>query len=110
MFCILQALEKRNKLRKRLGKNQIVPQAQTDLNIKEEQIQSSPKERPTSIDIFTVEKKKDDLVVGDTKQTAEAKDERIVRGDVNTGSLEEKAGGDAAICEYLYYLFIVSYM
>ena len=101
-----QALEKRNKLRKRLGKNQVVPQAQTDLDIKAERIQSSPKERPTSYDIFTLEKRKDDIGVGDKEQT----DERIVGGDVNSGSVEEKAGGDAAICEYLYYLIIVSYM
>ena len=106
MFCIFQALEKRNKLRKKLDKNQIVPQAQTDLDIKTERIQSSPKERPTSFDIFTVQKKKDDIGVGDKEQT----DERIVGGDVNTGCVEEKAGGDVAICEYLYYLIIVSYM
>ena len=99
-------MEKRNKLRKRLGKNQIVPQAQTDLDIETERIQSSPKERPTSFDIFTVEKKKYDIGVGDKEQT----DERIVVGDVNTGSVEEKAGGDAPICEYLYNLIIVSYM
>ena len=99
-------MEKRNNLRKRLGKNQIEPQAQTDLDIKAERIQSSPKERQTSYDIFTVEKRKGDIGLGDKEQT----DERIVRGDVNTVGVEEKAGGDAAICEYLDYLIIVSYM
>ena len=93
-------MEKRNKLRKRLGKNQIVPQAQTDLEIEAERIQSSPKERHTSYDIFTVEKGKDAVAVGDTRQTAEAKDEQVVGGDVTTGGVE-KAGGDAAMCEYL---------
>ena len=94
-------MEKRNKLRQKLGKNKIVPRAQTDLDIKAELIQSPPKQRPTSFDIFTVENKKDEVVVEDKEQTAETKDERVVGGDVNTGDVE-KAGGDAAICEYLY--------
>ena len=93
-------MAKRNKLRKRLGKNQIVPQAQTDLEIETERIQSSPKEKPTSYDIFTVEKRKDAVIVGDAEQTDEAKDEQVVRGDVNTGGVE-KAGGDGALCKYL---------
>ena len=93
-------MAKRNKLRKKLGKNQIVPQAQTDLEIEAERIQSSPKEKPISYDIFTVEKRKDAVVVGDAEQTAEAKDEQVGGGDVNTGGVE-KAGGDAAMCKYL---------
>ena len=100
LFLCFQALEKRNKLRKRLGKNQIVPQAQTDLEIEAERIQSSPKERPISYDIFKVEKRKDAVVVGDAEQTVETKDEQIVRGDANTVGVQ-KAGGDAAMCEYL---------
>ena len=100
MPCVLQALEKRNKLRKRLGKNQIVPQAQTDLDITTERIQSSPKERPTSFDIFTVGKQKDGVDVGHTEQTTEVKEEQVVGGDVNAGDVE-KAGGDAEMCEYL---------
>ena len=68
---------------------------------KAERIQSPPKQRPTSFDIFTVENKKDEVVVEDKEQTAETKDERVVGGDVNTSDVE-KAGGDVAICEYLY--------
>ena len=40
------------------------------------------------------------MIVGDAEQTDEAKDEQVVGGDVNTGGVE-KAGGDAAMCEYL---------
>ena len=78
-----------------------MPQAQTHLDIKAERIQSSPKQRPTSFDIFSVENKNDEVVVEDKEQTAETKDERVVGGDVNAGDVE-KAGGDAAICEFLY--------
>ena len=77
-----------------------MPQTQTDLEIEAERIQSPPKEIPNSYDIFTVEKRKDAVVLADSEQTAEAKDDQVVRGDVNTGGVE-KAGGDAAICEYL---------
>ena len=77
-----------------------MPQAQTDLEIEAERIQSPPKERATSYDIFTVEKRKDAVVVGDAEQTVEAKNEQVVGGEVNTGGVE-KAGGDAAMCEYL---------
>ena len=82
-----------------------MPQAQTTLDIKAECIQSPPKQRPTSFDIFTVENKKDEFVVEDKVQTAETKDVRVVGGSVNYGDVE-KAGGDAAICEYLYCLLV----
>ena len=89
-----------------MGKNKIAPQAQTDLDVKiekTERIETVRKESPTSWDIFTVGKKEDEIVTGDTEQReAEFKSEQSVGGDSNTRSLEEKAGGDTALCEFDY--------
>ena len=90
--CVLQALEERNNLRKKLGKNKIVPQAPTDLDVKIEREETAPKGSPTSWDIFTVEKKKEEIVVEDKEKTSKATSQE------NAGS-NEKAGGDASLCE-----------
>ena len=107
-FCIFKALEERNKLRKKVGKNKIAPQAQTDLDVKiekTERIETVRKESPTSWDIFTVEKK-DEIVAGDIKQReAELKSEQSVGGDSTTRSLEEKAGGDTALCKFIVFYY-----
>ena len=106
-MTFFQALDKRNQLRQKLGKNKIAPQAQTDLDIKAEQIESTRKESPTSWDIFTVEEKKQEEVAVDTAEKVESKSEEIVGGSVSIGEIQ-KAGGDAALCEliFLFYLFI----
>ena len=92
---VFQALDKRNQLRQKLGKNKIAPQAQTDLDIKAEQIESTRKESSTSWDIFTVEEKKDEVEAVDTA-------EENVGDNVSTGGIE-KAGGDAALCELVVF-------
>ena len=90
--CVLQALEERNKLRKKVGKNKILPQAPTDLEIKTERVETAPKGSPTSWDIFTVKKKIDENAVEDKEKTTKATSHE------NAGS-DEKAGGDAALCK-----------
>ena len=115
---VFQALDKRNQLRQKLGKNKIAPQAQTDLDIKAEQIESTRKESPTSWDIFTVEEKKHEEVAVDTAQNVKTKSEENVGNNVSTGGIEnvgdsvstgeiDKAGGDAAMCE-LIFLFLLT--
>ena len=109
---VLQALEERNKLRKKLGKNKILPQAQTSIDIKTKQVQSKPKESPDSWDIFTVEKKREEIIVDGEEIIG---DEGKVEGDgdkiVGDG---EKAGGDAAMCKLinklLLFYFLYRYM
>ena len=112
VLCIFKALEERNKLRKKVGKNKIAPQAQTDLDVKiekTERIETDRKESPTSWDIFTVEKKEDEIVTGDTEQReAELKSKQSVGGDSNTRSLEEKAVGDTALCEFVFFHYSVT--
>ena len=99
---VFQALDKRNQLRQKLGQNKIAPQAQTDLEIKAEQIVSTRKESPTSWDIFTVEEKKHEEVAVDTSKMAESKSEENVGDNVSTGGIE-KVGGDAALCELIFF-------
>ena len=106
-------MDKRNQLRQKLGKNKIVPQAQTDLDIKAEQVESTRKESPTSWDIFTVEEKKHEEVAVVTDEKVEPKSEDNVGDNVSTGGIEkvednvstgeiDKAGGDAALCELIF--------
>ena len=112
-------MDKRNQLRQKLGKNKIAPLAQTDLDIKAEQTESTRKESPTSWEIFTVEEKKDEKVAVVTAEKVEPKSEENVGDNVSTGGIEkvegnvsigeiDKAGGDAALCEliFLFLLFI----
>ena len=110
-FCIFKALEERNKLRKKVGKNKIAPQAQTDLDVKiekTERIETVRKESPTSWDIFTVEKK-DEIVAGDIEEKeAELKSKQSVGSDSTTRSLEEKAGGDTALCKFIVFHYAVT--
>ena len=96
--CVLQALEERIKLRKKLGKNKILPQASTDLDIKTERVERVPKGNPTSWDIFTVEKKKDEIVVEDKEKTTKATNQENAASSGYAGS-DEKAEGDAALCK-----------
>ena len=116
-------MDKRNQLRQKLGKNKIAPQAQTDLDIKAEQIESIRKESPTSWDIFTVEEKKHEEVAVVTAEKVEPKSEENVGDNVSTGGIEkvednvstgeiDKAGGDAALCEliFLFLLFIFNFL
>ena len=105
MYLCFQALKARNKLRKKVGKNKIVPQAQTDLAIETERVLSPRKESPTSWEIFTVEKKEGEIVTECKEQTDQSNGDHSVGADVNIGSLEksrlvDNAGGDAALQDF----------
>ena len=80
-----------------------MPQAATDLDIKIEREETAPKGSPISWDIFTVEKKKDEIVVEDKEETSK------VTSYENAGS-DNKAGGDASLCELNAFksIFIVT--
>ena len=98
----MQALKERNKLRKKLGKNKILPQAPTDLDIKTERVETRPKGSPTSWDIFTVEKKKDALAVEDKQQTSKATSLENVGSAGKAGRDENAGGGDASLCKLMF--------
>ena len=75
-----------------------MPQAPTDLDVKIEREETAPKGSPTSWDIFTVEKKKEEIVVEDKEKTSKATSQENAASSGNAGS-NEKAGDDASLCE-----------